>query len=273
MYKFGISNNFIIMDDDYFIGKPLNKNDFFYVENGKVVPLIITSNFIKIENDSLRVRCEIIKNKAMSSKEEQNNDIFLYSLCLTYSYIINIFNKSLIIPKFNHNALPVNLEELKNVYKLVNNSDYKSATLDSLYRDIHSLQFQTLLISYMFIKYKKKIKDLSYKYIDINNSIFDDYNHSLYCINTGGGNYSSLNFYKAKLVMNYLFPIPTPYENIDYTISNLAFNVVQSLENTLKLQEKNYKDIKRKNNIFHLEALIILIIFVLFLKIKKNNIF
>ena len=113
MYKFGISNNFIIMDDDYFIGKPLNKNDFFYVENGKVVPLIITSNFIKIENDSLRVRCEIIKNKAMSSKEEQNNDIFLYSLCLTYSYIINIFNKSLIIPKFNHNALPVNLEELK----------------------------------------------------------------------------------------------------------------------------------------------------------------
>ena len=113
MYKFGISNNFIIMDDDCFIGKPLNKNDFFYVENGNVVPLIITSNFIKIENDSLKAKCDKIKYKAMSSKEEQNYDIFLYSLCLTYSFIINIFNKSLIIPQFTHNAIPVNLKELE----------------------------------------------------------------------------------------------------------------------------------------------------------------
>ena len=273
MYKFGISNNFIIMDDDCFIGKPLNKNDFFYVENGNVVPLIITSNFIKIENDSLKAKCDKIKYKAMSSKEEQNYDIFLYSLCLTYSFIINIFNKSLIIPQFTHNAIPVNLKELKNVYKLVNNSEYKSTTLDSVYRDIHSLQFQTLIMSYMFIKYKKKIKDISFKYIDINNSIYEDYKYSLFCINTGGGNYSFLNFYKAKLVMNYLFPIPTPYENIDYDISYLAFNVVKSLETTLKLEEKKFKNIIRKNNIFRLETLIVLFIFVLFIKIKKNKIF
>jgi hypothetical protein len=30
MEKFGLSKNFIYMDDDYFIGKPLNKSDFFY---------------------------------------------------------------------------------------------------------------------------------------------------------------------------------------------------------------------------------------------------
>ena len=33
MKKFGISDNFIIMDDDYFIGNTLKKSDFFYVEN------------------------------------------------------------------------------------------------------------------------------------------------------------------------------------------------------------------------------------------------
>ena len=128
-------------------------------------------------------------------------------------------------------------------------------------------------MSYMFIKYKKKIKDISFKYIDINNSIYEDYKYSLFCINTGGGNYSFLNFYKAKLVMNYLFPILTPYENIDYDISYLAFNVVKSLETTLKLEEKKFKNIIRKNNIFRLETLIVLFIFVLFIKIKKNKIF
>ena len=64
--------------------------------NGKVVPLIITSNFIKIEKDSLKNKCNIIKQKAFSSKEEQNRDIYYYSLCLTYSFIIDIFNKSVI---------------------------------------------------------------------------------------------------------------------------------------------------------------------------------
>ena len=46
MKKFGISDNIIIMDDDCFIGNSLNKSDFFYVKNGKVVPLIINENFL-----------------------------------------------------------------------------------------------------------------------------------------------------------------------------------------------------------------------------------
>ena len=47
MKKFGISDNFIAMDDDYFIGGSLKKTDFFYVENGKVVPAIISPNFLR----------------------------------------------------------------------------------------------------------------------------------------------------------------------------------------------------------------------------------
>ena len=33
MEKFGISKNFIYMEDDYFIGKPLKKSDFFYYDD------------------------------------------------------------------------------------------------------------------------------------------------------------------------------------------------------------------------------------------------
>ena len=40
MKKFGISNNIIIMDDDYFIAKKLKKSDFFYVKNGEVQLLL-----------------------------------------------------------------------------------------------------------------------------------------------------------------------------------------------------------------------------------------
>ena len=45
--KFGISDNLIIMDDDYFIGKKIKKNDFFQIEKGKVVLSIITSKILK----------------------------------------------------------------------------------------------------------------------------------------------------------------------------------------------------------------------------------
>ena len=48
MKKFGISDNIIAMDDDYFIGNKLEKKDFFYVKKGKVIPFITTSDFIKL---------------------------------------------------------------------------------------------------------------------------------------------------------------------------------------------------------------------------------
>ena len=244
MYKYGISNNFIIMDDDCFIGKPLKKNDFFYVVKGKVVPLIITSNFFKIEKETVQIKKDLLEKKALSSRNEQNSIIYKYSLSLTYLFILNVFKKkNLFIPKTTHNAIPVNLKEMKAIYKIVHNSQYKSTTLDSLYRDINSLQFQSFVLSYMFIKFNKKVKDLSYKYIDIKKVLLYNYNFALYCINTGGVNYSKFTFHKAKITMNNLFPIPTPYENIDYTLSNITLNPLKAMDNnTIKYNEEKYKN-------------------------------
>ena len=282
MYKYGISKNFIIMDDDCFIGKSLKKQDFFYVEKGKVVPLIITSNIIKIEKKTVKIKKDLLKKKAISSKNEQNSIIYFYSLSLTYLFILNIFKKkNLFIPRTTHNAIPVNLKELKAIYKIVLNSHHKSTTLDSLYRDINSLQFQSFALSYMFIKYNKKVKNLSHKYIDIKKVHLNNYNSALYCINTGGLNYSTLNFHKAKIVMNNLFPVPTPYENIDYTLSNITLNPLKTMDNnTIKCTEENYKNYQKNNDIinkldiFHFSFLMLLIIIVkysikyLFLNLK-----
>ena len=46
--KFGLSENFIYMDDDYFIGQPINKNEMFYEDNGKIYPAIITSDYYEM---------------------------------------------------------------------------------------------------------------------------------------------------------------------------------------------------------------------------------
>ena len=36
MKQFGLSENFIYMDDDYFIARPINKSEMFYEENGEI---------------------------------------------------------------------------------------------------------------------------------------------------------------------------------------------------------------------------------------------
>ena len=59
MKKFGISDNLILMDDDYFIGNKLQKSDFFHVNEGKVVPSIITSNFLKLDIKFIQKNYEI----------------------------------------------------------------------------------------------------------------------------------------------------------------------------------------------------------------------
>ena len=80
MKDFGISNNFIVLDDDYFIGSPLKKSDFFYVNNNKVVPAIITSNFIEIDRITAEKQYEFYKKIINETKEEQTSEAFEYSL-------------------------------------------------------------------------------------------------------------------------------------------------------------------------------------------------
>ena len=180
---------------------------------------------------------------------------------------MNEFKKNLLyIPKFTHNAIPVNVNDLKKLYDLVYKSEYKSATLYSLYRENGFIQFQQLYLSFVLIKYERKVSDVSDKFIIINNSITDDYKYSLFCINKGPYNYSDLYYYKAKIAMEKLFPNPTIYELFNNSVIDLAFNVVKSMEKNINLCEKekskNFENISI--NIYSL----ILLIFFFFLNLK-----
>ena len=202
------------MDDDYFIGNKLKKNDFFHFENGKVVPSIVTSKFFKINKKSIKKKRKILNSKVKKSKEEQNTDIFNYSKYTTLLFLFDLFNitykENIFIPSFTHNAIPVNLQDIKEIYDLTYKSKYKYATLDCKYRNVESLQFQIFIIIYTFIKYKRKVKNIPYRFINFKNAIYGNYKTSLFCINKGPGHYSYIQNYQSKIVMEYLFPIPSP---------------------------------------------------------------
>ena len=247
MKKFGISDNFIVMDDDYFISGPLKKSDFFYNENGKVIPAIISPNFISMNETTALKRMNKYLKIILKKKIEQSGAMFEYSLHLTYLFFIKLFNSNIIAPKYTHNAFPVNIKDLKEIYDLIYSSEYRQYTLDSLYRHLKSFQFQAFYISYIFLKYKRKVKIVSYKYLNTKNSFIDNYNYSLLCINTGSVNYSNLIFLKSRLIMEYLFHEKTPYEIINYSLSNILFEALYLIEKEFLSNE--YKYIASINNL------------------------
>ena len=281
MVKYGISNNFIAMDDDYFIGSPLNKSNFFYVKEGKVTPFLVTTKFTKISKIIAQQKLRYFKNLIKKSDKEQNSPIFRYSIYLTYLLILKLFKKySLYAPIHTHNAIPVNIDELKEVYDIINNSEYKSGTLNSLYRPIINIQFQTFVSSYCFFKYNKKVKNITYKLINIKDSIEIDYNVSLFCINTGAMDYSPSSFMKTRIVLEYLFPIPSPYEIINNNLSFLSFNSIFLNEKDFKLfknkNQKKIKNLKLEIKKFKIKIKIILYFYfisILFILKNKNYFF
>jgi hypothetical protein len=274
MKKFGISDNFILMDDDYFVGKKLKKSDFFHVEEGKVVPSIITSNFLKLDKKLIQKNYEIYKIKAKYSTQEQNGDIFDYSKYLTLLFIFKLFNisseENIFIPKFTHNALPVNLRDIKEMYEIIFRSKYKYTTLDCLYRHIEGIQFQIFYLSYAFLKHNRPVNNIPSKFIQLNNSILGNYKFSLFCINKGAGNYSYLKFYNAKIVMEYLFPNPSPYEIIDYSFLNISFNIAYAANIQLMINEKQMSNMITKKECLNLQLKVLLILIIIVL---KNNCF
>ena len=254
MKQFGLSDNFIYMDDDCFIGKPLNKSNFFYVENNKVVPAIINTKFEVHTELSDSREYEKLKKKINNNEREQTSDKFMYTVYKTYLFLIKYFQSPIIVPYFTHNAIPANVDDIKEIYDLVYNSEYRNSTLDSKYRHIESLQFQTSLNVYIFNKYKRKSNMINNNYIDNGNSIYGKFNYPLFCINTGNNkDYSPISFTKTKIVMEKLFPIPTKYEIFDYKIvPNSAFEAMKVLEKELselkKIKEKHEVDKEKYEN-------------------------
>ena len=270
--KYNVSENIISMDDDFFIGKPLKKSDFFYVENEKVIPAIIATSFKEETKDQLLIKFNNLKIEAKEAKKKQNDRVYYYTITNTILFILRLLKrKKLIVPKYTHNALPFNLNDIKEMYDLVYKSEFKSSTLDSIYRGKETLQFQTFYMTYKFNKnFNIKVNQIRCAYIDHNNAIFANYNYSLFVINTGGEDYTPISFKKARLAMEKIFPDPTPYEIINNNsyFPSFAFNIVYELEKEieeLKVNNLNKRKIIIFDNIRFLLFLIIIVKIIIYI--------
>ena len=218
--NFGISDNFLLMDDDYFIGKQMKKTNFFYYDENikKVVPIITTKyfNFYEIQE------IELISNIYFSLKINCNDVTIAHTpsgwkatKSRSLLFLMKYLGKPIINGGFDHNTIPVNINDIQEIYNLIYlKYKYSFLTLNSITRTKYDLQYQTLYTTYELNKLNRKVKQIYSKYYDLKNVRNITLGVPLFCINTGFSEYNESDFNNLKLKLEELFPQPTIYEKI-----------------------------------------------------------
>ena len=219
MKKFGISENFILMDDDYFI--------------------------------------LIIKNNKINSHSEE---AFNFRQASSLKFISSIFknitklNTHLIEASFSHNAIPLKLSDIKEVYDIVyNNYLYQNETLFSTERNIYSLHFQTFILTYLINKYQRKVHGISCAYLDVKEYYKYERKEKLFVINTSNRDYDENFFFLEKIYLEKIFNISIKYElePIENNISDNKDVIKENNndnDNDLDVVDKNIENEKKNPN-------------------------
>ncbi len=218
MKDFGMSENFILMDDDYFIGKPLKKSNFFYEENGQVYPALVTRDYYEMSQKNLQNKIDAVfeKSKKVDS-HSPNGFTIMQSKTLLFLYDIlgnddTRFGQPLVEASFTHNAIPVKQSDIKELYDYIEKYyPYKDETLRAKQRETFSLQPQTLFTSYERNKYDRITKMISSIFFDLS-QFKGKVNDDLFVINTSTRNYGHRYFENEIKNLEKLFPEKSPYE-------------------------------------------------------------
>ena len=247
MQKFGISNNFIYMDDDYFIGQKLKKSDFFYFDNkfGIIFPYIISKKIFSMNKNYIFNRYYEFMKKKYYIHPHSSEGFNLELLC-TQKYFIDYSNTTLKTCKSNHNAFPENIEDLKEIFNLSQKYQYFKEMIYSKERFVLSFYHQMFNNLYQLNVNYRKVHYIFYKYISIEEIKKNKLDSPLFVLNTGG-NHEPI-FRQKKILINIMekrFPFNTKYE--------------------IKCKENKIKNIKVKNFIFLLIIFLELKILIYFL--------
>ena len=239
MELFGISKNFIYMDDDYFFGKPLKKSDFFYYdeEEKKIYPYILTSKFM--EMNKTNVLEEYYKMfEIKDTINPHSGKGFTLSILCTEKFFIDNFNSTLIKTEYTHNAIGQNIDELKEIFELIKKYEYINEMLQSKERYILRLSQQHCFNLFQLNIKHKKVHSLSYKYFKMESINKYKLDIPLFVINTGGNHIPLNRQYKIqKKIMEKTFPYPNIYEihipkkqynhhNISYKLYTIYMNII-----------------------------------------------
>ena len=168
--KFGLSKNFIYMEDDFFIGKPLNKYDFFYYDEKKkkVLPYLLTKFFQELQKlDVLYQYNKLYKNK--DDIHPHSHEGWWISIYGTDKYFIEKYNSPIINTNFTHNVIAENIDELKIIFEEIKDYEYINETLFSKERNILTLNQPHFLNLYQLNIIHKKVHTLLFSNRKIKN--------------------------------------------------------------------------------------------------------
>lgn len=226
--KFNISKNFILMEDDFFIGKALKKWDFFYYDenNKNVLPYVLTKPFWELNKTELEIKFQNLYKRKDFIHPHSSLGWWL-SIYNTEKYFTKIYNFTIITTKITHNAIAENIEDLKQVFEEIKQYEFINETLFSKERNILTLN-QPHFVNLFQLNFKrKKIHSIPYKYINV--EFINKYKGlriPLFVINTSG-NHQPLNrqYLIQKKVMQERFPLKNKYEILN-RVNNEKYNII-----------------------------------------------
>jgi len=256
MEKFGISKNFIYMEDDYFIGKKLKKTDFFYydIEEKKVYPYVINTIFFEMDKKKILKKQKNMDKKKANMKPHSGFG-WNFSLMNTDKYFFEKYKIPIISAKFTHCALPMNLDDIREIFNEIQDYAYINETLFSKTRHILTLNQPEFFNLYQLNIKHRKVHHINNAYINMEKiklNQLEKLNIELFVLNTGGNHEPSKEKQEnLKKIMEKRFPKSTTYEKINEKI-NVAYKLGYTSKSFYKL-------------------LIILFIFIIFIKYIKNR--
>ena len=214
MEKFNISKNFIYFEDDFFIGKRLEKKDFFYydIKNKKVFPFILTYHFNEINiTELLKEYNDLDQKKHLI--HPHSGEGWRFSILNTQKYFLEKYKFPILNTKFTHNAIAENINDLKEIFEEIKDYKYINETLLAKERNILTLNKPQFLNLYTLNIKKRKVHSIEYKYIPIELINKIKLNMALFVLNTGGNHKPLKRHYSwQKKIMSKRFPFYTKYE-------------------------------------------------------------
>ena len=239
--KYNLSENFILMDDDYFIGQPLQKSDLFYEEKGKIYPYIISTEYSELDESDQRMQYTTglsnIKNINYHSEEGFN-----FRKASSFVFLFKIFDlkdnlpNTLIEVGFTHNAIPLKISDVKEVNENIQKYyQYYVNCLTGKNRNMRSLQPQILFMNYARNVYDRLVNEISWKYYDLSDVRQVKLDTKLFVVNVEDKEYYPLRYQTEEEVLKNLFPEPTKYEK-EYN------NKISPNQNEIKISSTNDKE-------------------------------
>jgi hypothetical protein len=202
------------MEDDFFIGKPLKKFDFFYYDESKkkILPFLLTKYFHEINETYVNneYNCLFQKKDKIFPHSRYGWWLSIYS---TNKYFIEKYKCPLIEPVFTHNAISENIDDLKEIYEEIKNYKYINETLYSKERSIFTLNQPQFVNLYQLNIKNKKVHSIPYQYLEIELINKVNLDLELFVINTGGNHIPlKRHFNLQSKIMNNKFPFKIIYE-------------------------------------------------------------